>query len=119
MPLYAYVEPRQFIPAAQGRISLTIENLDPEADLFLHKEYEFPERGWKIPATKSLPNFEWDGGRLWISASANNTPYQVLIVEPARGKSQAGSAGGGNGGAGGPGGGGGGGRSGPPRGRLK
>jgi hypothetical protein len=115
MPLYAKLEPQQLLPAGQGPVSLTIQNLDAAADLYLHKEYEFPLRGWVIPKATTLPNFAWDGGRLWISASANNTPYQVLTVEPARGAAQ---AGGGDGGGGGGGGGGGarGGRTGPPRG---
>lgn len=110
MPRYAYLEPHQFIPATQPGVSVTIENLDAAADLYLHKDYEAPDRGWKILATKSLPNFTWDGGRLWISASANNVPYQVLIVEPARGEREATQSGGDGGGGGG---GGGGGRGGP------
>lgn len=104
MPLYAYIEPRQLKAGAQGKVSFSIENLHATADIYLHPEYEKPLSGWKIPATKSIPVFEWVGGLLWISASANNVSYQVLDVEPARGKEQekgSGATGSGGGGGGG------------------
>ena len=107
MPLYAYTEPRQFMPASRGTVSLNIENLHATADIYLHTEYEKPLGGWIIPAGLGIPVFEWRGGLLWISASVNNVPYQVMEIQPARGQEQARrggtspSQGGGSGGSGG------------------
>jgi len=124
--MFANLEPRQFVPAVKGKVSLTIENLDAAETVYLHPEYEKPLKGWKIKPSTVLPNFDWIGGLLWISASADHVEIQVLEIEPERGRRQeleekgggaAGGAGGGDGGGGftpvgggGPTGGGGGGR---------
>ena len=103
--MFANLEPRQFIPASKGKVSLTIQNLDAAETIYLHKDYEKPLGGWKVPFGITVPNFDWVGGLLWISASANHDEYQMLEVEPERGRRQeweekkggAGSGGGGGG----------------------
>lgn len=94
MPI-ANLEPRQLIPAAVGPMLVVISNLDGAKTIYLHPEYEKPLFGYKIEHGTSLPALDWHGGRLWISASADNCEYLVLRMEPSRGAQQASAPGGG------------------------
>ena len=85
---HAYVEPRQLFTGAQGRVSFALVNQSATATINLHREYERPADDFQVVPLGSLPMLEWAGGRLWISASADNTPYMILRSEPGRGDLQ-------------------------------
>ena len=84
----AHVKPQLFVTASQGVVLVGLTNLSGAASIYLHKERHSLRGAWTIAASGTLAPVEWKGGELWISASADDTPYQRLLGELGRAASQ-------------------------------
>ena len=86
---YAHVKPQLFITASQGPLLVGLTNFSATEEIHLHKERYNLHGGWTIAAAGILAPLDWKGGEVWISASADDVPFQRLFGEVGRGASQA------------------------------
>lgn len=85
---YAHVHPRLFVTKSEGKLLVGLTNLSGGQSIYIHKERHSLRGCWTISFGITMAPLEWQGGELWISASADDTPFQRLVGEVGRAVNQ-------------------------------